>query len=148
MTTVHYFAFGSNMSSSRFLARVPKAESVGRGVLPGWRFTCDKGGFDGSAKANIVEDERAEVWGVVFAMPRADLPRLDRIEGGYERIEVEVSCRRDSLGCFCYASTLRVDGAVPFDWYKGHIVNGAEEFALPEPYLAMLRALPHRSPGI
>jgi hypothetical protein len=143
---VRYFAFGSNMSSERFLARITEARSLGRGRLRGWRFACNKRGHDGSAKANIVRAEGAHVWGVVFSMPRGDLGRLDVIEGGYERIEVDVEHGGGWVTCMTYASTRRLDHTVPFDWYKEHIVRGAEEHELPEEYLAILRGLPHRSP--
>ncbi len=147
MSRVHYFAFGSNMSSARFLARIPAAESVGRGVLSGWRFACNKRGTDGSAKANIVRAEGERVWGVIYRMPELALSRLDRIEGGYERIRVEVRLGDAPLPCVCYASTRHTDHRVPFDWYKEHIIAGAEEFGLPADYVATLRALPQRSPS-
>jgi gamma-glutamylcyclotransferase len=89
----------------------------------------------------------AFVWGVVFRMPEADLGRLDMIEGGYERTTVEVELDDRALACATYASTLRIDDAVPFDWYKRHIVAGAVEHGLPADYIAFLRLLPQRSPS-
>ncbi|HHH30497.1 MAG TPA: gamma-glutamylcyclotransferase [Polyangiaceae bacterium] len=87
---IHYFAFGSNMARARLLARIPNAAPLGRGRLDGWRFACNKKGHDGSAKANIQPAPADSVWGVVYRMPRNQLPRLDAFEGGYERIRVEV----------------------------------------------------------
>lgn len=143
MSRVHYFAFGSNMSSARFLTRVPLARSVGRARLDGWRFTCDKLGMDGSAKANILRHEGAFVWGVVFIMPAAALPDLDAIEGGYERVTVEVEHERlRKIESICYASKVRAADTVPHAWYKRHIVTGAVEHGLPTDYIAFLRALP------
>lgn len=133
------------MSSARFLARIPDARVVGRGRLEGWRFACNKRGNDGSAKANIMRAPGHTVWGVVFSMPERDLPRLDRIEGGYERIAVIVERKGRRHDCVTYASTRQIDDEVPFDWYKAHIVSGAKEHDLPDDYLAILSALPQRS---
>ncbi len=140
--TAHYFAFGSNMSSVRLLARVEDARPLGRALLRDHAFVCNKRGQDGSAKANIEPREGASVWGVLFVVPRADLARLDRIEGGYVRTEVMVDHEGTTVTCFTYLSTRRLDGGRPFDWYKAHIVDGAVEFGLPADYVATLRALP------
>ncbi len=80
-------------------------------------------------------------------MPETDLERLDAIEGGYERTSVLVQFREREASCVTYASSRRIDDAVPFDWYKRHILNGALEHALPTDYIAFLRTLPQRSPG-
>lgn len=135
------------MSSARLLARIPAARSLGRGKLEGWRFVCNKRGNDGSAKANIMRRDGATVWGVVFRVSQAGIERLDEFEGGYERITVTVEMHTTSVSCATYASTLAIDGATPFDWYKRHIVAGAEEHRLPADYLAFLRTLPQRSPS-
>jgi gamma-glutamylcyclotransferase (GGCT)/AIG2-like uncharacterized protein YtfP len=138
---VHYFAFGSNMCSRRFRGRLPRAISLGRARLDGWMFTCNKTSKDGSAKANIVQAEGQVVWGVVFSIFHSDLPRLDRIEGGYRRVEVEVVTADGSLSCQSYASHRVDDELLPRPWYKQHIIDGAEEHGLPQVHIAMLRAL-------
>lgn len=141
----HYFAFGSNMSSVRLRKRLPDAHSRGRGCLPGWRFVCNKSGLDGSAKANLRRDPAGTVWGVVYELPRTDLERLDAIEGGYDRIEVDV-LRDDGrpVRCQSYASPRLTADPRPFDWYKALIVVGAKEHGLPTDYVAMLEALDDR----
>jgi AIG2-like family len=145
---VHYFAFGSNMERARLLARIPNAASLGRGRLPGWRFACNKRGMDGSAKANIVRVVDAAVWGVVYSMPRNQLPRLDAIEGGYERVRVgvvELANASTEVPCQTYFSGRLHHDDVVFDWYKRHMLSGAHEHDLPAAWVAMLEGLPARS---
>lgn len=141
-----YFAFGSNMSTARLRSRIPLATPLGAGRLPGWRFACDKSGMDGSAKANIRPAEDGEVWGVVYRLPVAALPELDRIEGGYQRRLVEVVDRTGRpLSCHTYFSSRLTDDSTVFDWYKDHILHGANEHDLPPSWRKMLEALPARS---
>ncbi len=145
--TVDYFAFGSNMSSARLLARIAEAKSLGRARLDGWRFVCNKRGLDGSAKANIMRRDGANVWGVVFRLPEAALETLDAIEGGYDRTSVHVVHNGERLAVSTYCSTRMIDDSVALDWYKRHILAGAEEHRLPADYIAFLSTLPMRSPG-
>ena len=145
---IHYFAFGSNMARARLLARIPNAAPLGRGRLDGWRFACNKKGHDGSAKANIQPAPADSVWGVVYRMPRNQLPRLDAFEGGYERIRVEVVELAHPSGrihCETYFSDRLLERSAVYDWYKRRMVVGARENALPEDWVAMLEALPDRA---
>ena len=142
--TIHYFAFGSNMTRSRMVARIPEAQDLGRGHLEDWTFECNKLGMDGSAKANLVPCPGALVWGVVYRFPSSRLPGLDVIEGGYRRITVEVWIHGVRQRCETYASDRLTDDPTPFDWYQGLMVAGAEEHALPERHIELLRSLPSR----
>jgi len=146
---IHYFAFGSNMERARLLARIPNAASLGRGRLDGWRFACNKKGHDGSAKANIQREAGEAVWGVVYRMPRSQLPRLDAFEGGYERTRVEVvdlAHPAARVRCETYFSSRLLEESPVFDWYKRHMVVGAREHGLPEAWVAMLEGLVARRP--
>lgn len=144
---IYYFAFGSNMHRRRLVERIPDAAPVGRGRLDGWRFACNKKGHDGSAKANILRATGEAVWGVVYRLPRTQLCRLDAFEGGYERTTVEIiDLPRSSevVRCETYFSERLLAESEVFDWYKRHMVDGAREHALPQPWVAMLEALPAR----
>jgi gamma-glutamylcyclotransferase (GGCT)/AIG2-like uncharacterized protein YtfP len=139
----HYFAFGSNMSQSRMHARIPEAESLGRAQLREWVLRLNKHGADGSAKANIEREAGANVWGVVYRLRRNHIPKLDRFEGGYQRIDVEVvPPDAIAIACICYASDTLLQRARCFDWYKEHMLRGAREHDLPASYIAMLAAVP------
>jgi len=85
-----YFAYGSNLSSARLRARLEEVEVVGPAVLAEHRLALDKRGHDGSAKANVVRHPGERVWGVVYELATAHVEVLDRFEGGYERVGVEV----------------------------------------------------------
>jgi hypothetical protein len=47
-----YFAYGSNMSVSRLVARTPSAQPLGRCALRGHQLRFHKVGGDGSAKCD------------------------------------------------------------------------------------------------
>ncbi len=106
---------------------------------------CDKAGSDGSAKANLRADPRAHVWGALYRLGPGQLEILDRFEGGYERLQVQVqSPRGASHAALTYRSERRTGDPVPFDWYRQLILEGAREHGLPEDWLAWLEALPSR----
>lgn len=145
--TLRYFAYGSNLCSTRMLARVPAARAVGTGHVRGRRLLFHKLGRDGSGKADARADADpdARVWGVVYAMPQADRPTLDRAEGGYRAVEVEVLMDGGGrLGAFLYeAVASRLDpGLRPYTWYRAYLLDGAREHGLPADYVAALEAVP------
>jgi gamma-glutamylcyclotransferase (GGCT)/AIG2-like uncharacterized protein YtfP len=139
-----YFAYGSNMSSRRLLERAGSARARGRARLRGMRLALNKRGRDGSAKANLVIDARAEVWGVVFEIDSGHWPALDRYEWGYARRRDEVWQGETRVGVQLYTARAPfVDpGLHAFDWYRDFLVEGAREHALPEAAIAQLLALP------
>ncbi len=65
---IYNFSFGSNMSSNRLLARLPKAKRVGTAVLKGYELTFNMLFKDGSGKCSIQksDDKNALVYGVVY----------------------------------------------------------------------------------
>ena len=77
--TVYNFSFGSNMSSSRLLARLPEAKRVGTAVLKGYELTFDMVSTDGSAKCSIRQTDEPEalVYGVVYQLSLAEKAILD-----------------------------------------------------------------------
>ncbi|MDX1648738.1 MAG: gamma-glutamylcyclotransferase family protein [Myxococcota bacterium] len=141
-----YFAYGSNLSSARLRARLDDVRPAGPAHLADHRLTVDKRGHDGSAKANVVAHPGERVWGVLYDLPRVQLETLDRFEGGYERLEIEVKRLEGGLvAAVTYRSTLRVEDWLPFDWYHAHLVQGAREHGLPAEWIARLEALPFRA---
>lgn len=139
-----YFAYGSNLHSTRMRERVPSARARGAARLDGRRLALDKPGRDGTAKANLREEPEAHVWGVVWVLDAAHWPALDACEGGYERIEVTVSLAGASTRAATYASQLVTDDPVPSRTYKRFLVEGAREHGLPPHWVALLEALPER----
>ncbi len=141
-----YFAYGSNLTSSRLVARVASAAVVAPARLPGLRLTTDKRGRDGSGKANLTREPGGEVWGVVYRIRDEHWPALDACERGYDRLRVGVLTATARLEAWTYASSSLTEDPVPFSWYKRLIVEGAREHGLPAAWVALLEGLPER-PG-
>jgi len=137
-----YFAYGSNLTTSRMRDRVPTARAITRAYLVGHRLTFDKRGRDGSGKANITPDPLSAVWGALYALEPAAWNVLDAFEPGYDRVRVHVVL--DS-GAPRRAETYRAiaprRGLVPLAGYKRFICDGALEHGLPAAYRAMLEAV-------
>ena len=143
-----YFAYGSNMSTARLRARVPSATVHGRARLPGHALRFHKSSeADGSAKCDACATGGPgdAVLGVVFRIEPAERAHLDRAEGlgvGYERKRVTVQLEDgDRVEAFTYYA-VRIDpDLAPYRWYKEHVLRGAVEHGLPEPYVAAIRAV-------
>ena len=131
-----YFAYGSNLAPERLQNRVGSLQHHGVARLDGYRLTFDKRGRDGSGKANLQEDALGSVWGVVYAFEPEGWRELDRFEAGYERIEVEVELA-DPIRVQTYRSS-RLCSALPFAWYKQHVVEGARHHRLPLHWISWL----------
>jgi gamma-glutamylcyclotransferase len=141
-----YFAYGSNLHAARLRQRVGavRIERIGR--LDGHRLAFNKRGRDGSGKANLVREATASVWGVVYEIAAESWTELDRFEGGYERVSVEIEpAAGGALAAHTYAST-RLCGEPPFDWYKELVVRGARAHGLPAEWIQWLEATEAR-PG-
>jgi len=143
--TVVYFAYGSNMKLSRIKSskRAPSAKPIGRAKLLGKRLTFNKISKDGSGKANIVDDKKAETWGVLFEIERKDWNSLDRCEAGYQRIQVKVMTDDGkTLVAETYVALGLDDNLQPSDSYKKMILDGANDFELPQSYIDGLSNVP------
>jgi len=145
-----YFAYGSNMSTARLVARAPSARLRGTATLRGYVLRFHKRGKDGTAKCDAFGTDGREdvVLGVLFDISdEADWAALDRAERGYRRDDVEVECG----GELERAATYR---ALP-DWidanllpsakYRAYVAGGAREHGLPADYIANIEG--HRIEG-
>ncbi|MDW8404339.1 gamma-glutamylcyclotransferase family protein [Chloroflexus sp.] len=142
-TRVLYFAYGSNMLSERLCSRVPSAQVIGRARLEDWRLVFNKRSRDGSAKANLTASLGDTTWGVLYEVDAQDLNKLDKIEGGYQRISVQI-CKPDGekVTAATYVSTDVVDNQTAYEWYKNMVIAGAREHGLPQDYIAYLEGFP------
>jgi hypothetical protein len=145
---VYYFAYGSNMSSRRLFRRLASARVVAVAALPRHQLRWHKQGRDGSGKCDAAPtgDDAHQVLGVLYQMAAAERPLLDRYEGvgaGYEATDVRLQLRSGAfVGAFTYQATLIDSSALPFAWYKIHVLRGAREHGLPDDYIAELEAVP------
>ena len=147
MTTLLYFAYGSNMSTPRLQARVPSAQPVCVARLHSHQLRFHKHGRDGSAKCDIAPGVHPDdiVYGVVFEILTADKPALDHAEGlgkGYEQKTVMVvNDETETLNAFAYYAA-HIDATLkPYHWYKEHVLRGALEHQLPNEYLKTLESI-------
>ena len=146
--TYLYFAYGSNMSSERLLARTPSAVSLGRARLPGYTLRWHKLGRDGSGKCDIESSDAPDsaVWGVLYEIDLADKDHLDAVEGlgvGYDGQTVRVQTDTGVSDAFTYkARPDKIDPALrPLAWYKGHVLRGATQHGLPGEYVRRIAAV-------
>ncbi len=138
-----YFAYGSNMSSARLLARVTAAEPLGRAFVSDWQLAFNKPGRDGSGKANLVPAAGAVTWGVAWTLPEDPWPLLDGFEPGYERGVfrlLRTDDRELHAHVYLYECSADAPSIPPSNDYLDHLLTGALEHDLPEDYIANLRS--------
>jgi len=133
-----YFAYGSNMSSSRLCARVPSAKALGLARLDGFVWCCNKLGKDGSGKANLMQQQDSEVYGVLYEIKAKHWKQLDRVELGYQRFEVEVELAGEKRLAWSYQSNLMTANP-PTPDYLSFIIDGLIEHKLPMSYVSEVR---------
>src|SRR5688572_20444348 len=144
-----YFAYGSNMRSSRIRAadRCPRAEFVCVAKLTGHKLAFTRKSKEGHGVADAVPAKRAVVWGVVWRLTREDVDRLDRREGAkaaspkYIRRAVSVHGFDNSQEMTCESYFVKEDQReeqeVPSTkTYVGYLLDGAREHKLPRHYIA------------
>jgi gamma-glutamylcyclotransferase (GGCT)/AIG2-like uncharacterized protein YtfP len=143
-----YFAYGSNLSKARLLARVPSTELITTGSLLHHRLTFHKIGKDLSAKCDAYEtgNDRDHVLGALYRIDPAHKKKLDDVEGlgrGYEEKEVSIiSGAGKKMNALTYYATNIDAGLKPFHWYRGHVLIGAMEHEFPEDYIARISSVP------
>lgn len=146
MRNVTYFAYGSNMQTEHLNRFAPSARQIGRARLPDKVLVCNKASQDGSGKANLMPSCGDVVWGVLFEIASAELEALDKAEGGYERVDVQVwDEQTQPVAAQTYVSTNLTIDPVSYDWYTKLIIEGASEHRLPDNYIDYLKRLPSRS---
>ncbi|NPA95177.1 MAG: gamma-glutamylcyclotransferase [Thermodesulfobacteria bacterium] len=149
---LHYFAYGSNMSTRRMLQRIPQAVRLTTAVLKGHTLVFHKRGRDGSAKCDAFYTKRSSdrIYGVIYQIPQEHLPILNAFEGlgkGYEiaRALVELphgSSDRSEMEVFFYQATDIDPKLKPFKWYKVHVLRGALENRFPAEYCEKIKRVP------
>ncbi len=142
-----YFAYGSNMSSPRLIARVGALRVLGLAELEGYRHRFSKRGKDGTGKGNVEPEAGARVRGVLYALEPAQLERLRGFESGYREVEFELEfgfgpqvsrgpTRRWPAVSFEALAVVR--GLEPTPAYLEHYRAGMREHAMPLDYRAQV----------
>ncbi|MDT8447928.1 MAG: gamma-glutamylcyclotransferase family protein [bacterium] len=146
-----YFAYGSNLLSSRIQAanRAPGAVSLGAAQLEGHCLVFDlpgmiEGETAGGGVANIRPSPGASLWGALYWMPQPQLVRLNNLEAGFGYrvlFEPVVSPVFGVLKAYYYlAEAQLVVEAAPTEVYRRYLIDGALEQRLPEGYRQQLQS--------
>ena len=135
-----YFAYGSNMSAKRLNSRIP-AVRLGVVRLQGYMLVFTKPSeLDGSAKCDICSTESPDdtVYGVLYEIEESHKAVLDKFEGlgyGYTSELITVSFNGQSVKAVTYKAVTADHTLKPFNWYKTHVIRGAEENNMPPEYI-------------
>ena len=138
-----YFAYGSNMSSARLLARVGSAVSLGAVYVGDWRLAFNKPGRDGTGKANLVPCAGSLAWGVLWRLAEPDWTALDRFEPGYQRASFRLErAGGESIAADAYLFDCAADAPTiaPSSEYVACLLDGAHEHGLPPEYIEAIRS--------
>jgi cation transport regulator ChaC len=147
MDTLLYFAYGSNMSTPRLLARARSARAVTIARLDAHRLMFHKQGKDGSGKCDITltRNPADAVYGVVFQIATVEKLALDQTEGlgmGYDEKMVSVITQHgEVLKAVSYYATDINHLLKPHHWYKEHVLRGAIEHGLPPAYISLIECV-------
>lgn len=137
------------MLTERLKARVSSANNPTHYTLRKHHLRFHKKSVDCSGKCSIIatDSDNDVVHGVLFDIDDAQINILDRVEGvnnGYERIVINLELDGIESKVFIYvAEKSAIDEAlVPYSWYYDLVLSGAEQHALPNDYIAGLKAVP------
>ena len=144
--TIHYFAFGSNLSTPRLLQRLPAAGVNGVGILHEHKLCFRKNDSGQSGKCDIeftgiITDQ---VYGVLYYLTEAEKTELDVYETagfGYSDKMVPITRLDGEIVEAVTYYALDIDALQqPYHWYKEHVVYGAREHSFPADYIASIEA--------
>lgn len=130
------------MKMQRLKQRIRSAQKIGIAYLDHFRMAVNKVGSDQSTKANILPAPTDSVIGILYEIDEIELMKLDRIEDGYERREVEVRTQGGTRqNAWTYLSQNVTCSGSPYCWYMKYLIDGAAENKLPQEYIAHLRSI-------
>ncbi|MEJ2471450.1 MAG: gamma-glutamylcyclotransferase [Desulfuromonadales bacterium] len=141
---MHYFAYGANMDIETLKERKVDFKPVTIGKVRDVRLVFHVPGRDDTGKADLMDDRRSHVHGVVYDVPEPSLAGLDVYEdierGRYRRQEILVQTERGMLSCVVYRGAKFRAGLKPTADYLARLIRGARHHGLPEHYLTFLQS--------
>jgi gamma-glutamylcyclotransferase len=138
-----YFAYGSNMDTSRMLARGLNFSSRQPAKLEGYKLIFNKKSLQGMA-ANIEKSNADTVEGILYEFPDSEIDRLDSKKGypiHYDRIKVEVSLADvtlEEVSTYIAQPDKTINGLAPTKKYLSHLLAGKD--ILSPGYIKILQA--------
>jgi len=144
-----YFAYGSNMTTSRLENRVGGVVDLGVFVLDDYDFNFNQIADDGSGYATIAAKKGAIVEGVLYELSNEQMKVLDRYEGtstrDYERIKVKIHNTKDMINAITYIACKESvkERLKPRKDYLSFLIKGGQEptHRLSEKYIKFLKSL-------
>ena len=148
-----YFAFGSNMNWNQMRERCPSSRFVGIAVLRDHKLAFTRESVKRHCGvADLVVEEGAKVWGVVYEIADSDVGKLDVSEGfrpgrdknSYFRRECLVFLNGEDqrpLTVSAYFGDPQPNPPLPDDTYKNIILAGARHWPLPGEYIRELEQI-------
>ena len=141
---MHYFAYGANMDVETLKERKVDFRPVTIGKVRDVRLVFHVPGSDNTGKADLMDDRRSHVHGVVYDVPEASLAGLDVYEdverGRYRRQLLTVQTEMGELPCVIYRGAKFRSGLKPSEDYLSRMLRGAQHHGLPQHYLAFLQS--------
>ncbi len=135
-----HFAYGSNMSTARLKKRINEVIQKGAAKLDGHEIRFDKKSDDRSGKTNLAAAEGSTVWGVLYELTPEQFRKLAGIEKGYRVQDVTVEAAVAKAVARTFIAEETTPALRPTRTYLDHLIAGAREHGLPQPYIEMLEA--------
>jgi gamma-glutamylcyclotransferase (GGCT)/AIG2-like uncharacterized protein YtfP len=140
-----YFAYGANMDVPAMAARCPGARPLGLARLPRHRWIISGDGY-----ANVIQDTRREVHGMLWELALSDVPVLDRFEDVprlYRKINQPVISVQGIRRALVYVGR-SVEVGRPRPGYLDDVIRAAESAELPKPHVDAMRRFGDARPAI
>ncbi|MDQ7041686.1 MAG: gamma-glutamylcyclotransferase family protein [Rhodothermus sp.] len=147
-----YFAYGSNMCSTRLEERVGRTGVAWQmGWLKGYTLTFDKFADNGIGYANIQPDKEDIVYGVLYRLSETELQKLDSLEGvpqHYRRVPITVETKAGTQQAVTYIAVKVQKDLRPKRCYLELLIQGAIEHNLPDAYIQRLKSVRTYEEGV
>ena len=131
-----YFAYGANMNVAAMAKRCPRSKPLGVARLMRRGFVILDSGF-----ASVVRAPGGTVHGLLWDLALADVPALDRYEGGlYSKIvQPVIRAQGGAVQAMLYVGQGRAGGHASAA-YAAEVLEAAEALELPLAYICGLYA--------
>jgi hypothetical protein len=138
----YYFGYASNLKTSILEQRIgDKIQNYIQGRLIDYGFRFNRKNEDGSARANIIESESEDVFGVVYEVEEKYRDVLLKTEPGYRLISISVETEQGNAQAFTFISDADDEDIYPTKEYLKSILEGAKEHSLPGEYTDFIRSM-------
>jgi gamma-glutamylcyclotransferase (GGCT)/AIG2-like uncharacterized protein YtfP len=137
-----YFAYGSNLDENQMKVRCPYYEKLGCGYIKDYELCFPKTSkkWEDMGVASIRSKQGSTVEGALYILNNEDLSKMDKFEGGYDRIKVEVIVDGNPIEAYTYmVSNNQYAYFKPSYKYINQIYEGAQVFKLSDTYIDHLK---------